>query len=372
MEKIRNILCPLVFCLFLLVMSALLLFLPDRDYSEVEKQYLAQAPDFSWDAVLDGSYQQGLEDWVEAQFPGRELFVGINAYWQLLQGRNVQQDIYYAEDGYLINDPETLNWENFDRNLEIIRNFSASAGVPTGMIMVPSTGSMLVDKLPLGHGEYADDQLFRQAAEQLEGVEFADLRPALAAQTEQVFYRTDHHLTAAGNYTLYAAWRQEQGKAVTPVTQYQVERFDGFCGTTWTGSGYWLTEPDTVELWDSGAEVTVTITEAGEDTVVSDTMFFRSHLEELDMYPVYLDGNHTLVEIENPNAPEGTILLVKDSYAHGFAPFLADHYQKVILVDLRFYRASVSELIAEKGVDEVLFLYGVNTLLTDTNLRWLF
>jgi len=371
MEKIRNILCPLVFCLFLLILSGLLLFWPDRAYSEVEKQYLAQSPDLSVEAVLDGTYQQDLEDWVEAQFPGRELFVGINAYWQLLQGRNVQQGIYYAEDGYLINDPETLNMENFERNLGIINGFAERIGVPTDMILVPSTGSMLTDKLPLGHGDYADDSLFQTAQTRLTQVDFADLRPALAAQTEQVFYRTDHHLTAAGNYALYAAWREQQGKAVTPRADFQVETIDGFCGTTWSGSGYWLTEPDTVELWDSGAAVTVTITDAGEEPVISDSLFFREHLEELDMYPVYLDGNHTLVEIENPRAPEGTILLIKDSYAHCFAPFLADHYQKVILVDLRFYRLPVSALIEEMGVDEVLFLYGANTLLTDTNLRWL-
>ena len=148
--------------------------------------------------------------------------------------------------------------------------------------------------------------------------------------------------------------------------------YDGFYGTTWSGSGYFLSPPDTVELWDSGLTPTVTITDGGKDPAVSDSFFFLDHLQELDKYPVYLDGNHTLTKIENPDAPDGTLLVIKDSYAHAVAPFLAEHYSTVYLLDLRFYRGSVTDFVQEQGVDELLFLYGASTLLTDTNSAWLF
>ena len=81
------------------------------------------------------------------------------------------------------------------------------------------------------------------------------------------FYRTDHHLTAYGAYTLYAAWREAQGRTARPAEDYTVTAYPGFCGTTWSGSGYFLTPPDTVELWDSGLTPTVTITDGGKDPV---------------------------------------------------------------------------------------------------------
>lgn len=372
MKNLRNILCPLVFCLFLGILSALLLLLPQREYSEEEKRYLATTPAFSWQTLLDGTYTEELEACLEDQFPGREVFVSINAYWQLLQGRNAQQSVYYAEDGYLINDPEARNTENFEKNIRRFNDFAAGTGLPAGLLLVPSTGYMLQDKLPVGHGEYADETLYAMASELLTAVELTDPRQALSQTQAQVFYRTDHHLTSAGNHAMYAHWRSGQGKDFTPAERYRVETLEGFRGTTWSAGGYRLVEPDTVELWDSGVSVTVTITDGGQEPVVSDSMFFRSHAGQLDLYPVFLDGNHTLVEIENPDAPAGTILLIKDSYAHGFAPFLAEHYSRVLLLDLRFYRGSVSELIETEQVEELLFVYGTNTLLTDTNSAWLF
>ena len=59
----------------------------------------------------------------------------------------------------------------------------------------------------------------------------------------------------------------------------------------------------------------VTISDAGVDPVVQDSLFFREHLEEDDKYPVFLDGNHGLVKIENQSAPKGSLLIVKDSFA---------------------------------------------------------
>lgn len=367
-------LCPAVFAAAIFAGAALLLLLPRRNFSEREKRYLAEFPDLGWETIKDGSFQSNWETWLNDHFPGRDVFVGINAYETLLTGRNALQDIYYAKEDYLINAPTALDLPLFTTNLQRFDNFARNTGLPASLVLVPSTGSMKSDLLPLGHGEYPDDRLYAAAAETVTSMTVYDLRTQLAAadQTRPIFYRTDHHLTAYGAYSLYAAWRAAQGKDARPAEDYTVTSFDGFCGTTWSGSGYFLTPPDTVELWDSGLTPTVTITDGGKDPVVSDSFFFRTHLNELDMYPVYLDGNHTLTKIENPDAPEGTLLVIKDSYAHAVAPFLAEHYRTVYLLDLRYYRGNVTQLAKDYGVDELLFLYGASTLLTDTNSAWLF
>ena len=104
---------------------------------------------------------------------------------------------------------------------------------------------------------------------------------------------------------------------------------------------------------------------------VSHSLFFPSHLEEMDKYPVFLDGNHSLVTIQNPNAEGGNLLVIRDSYAHCFSTFLASDYQNIYLVDLRYYRDNLSQFVAEHPVDRVLYLYGVDNLVSDTNSAWL-
>ena len=112
------------------------------------------------------------------------------------------------------------------------------------------------------------------------------------AEGGQVCYRTDHHLTSLGNYLLYRAYQIDQGRAYLSRDAYQVTATDGFYGTTWSGSGYWFTKPDTVEVWDSGIQTKVTLRDGSADPIYSDSLYFPKHLEEIDKYPVFLDGNH--------------------------------------------------------------------------------
>ena len=207
----------------------------------------------------------------------------------------------------------------------------------------------------------------------MQNTRLADVRQALleGKETGQICYRTDHHLTSYGNYLLYRAYQIAQGAPYLSRDAYEVASYDGFCGTTWSGSGYWFTQPDQVEVWDSGIQPTVTLIDGSAAPQVSHSLFFPSHLEEMDKYPVFLDGNHSLVTIQNPNAEGGNLLVIRDSYAHCFSTFLASDYQNIYLVDLRYYRDNLSQFVAEHPVDRVLYLYGVDNLVSDTNSAWL-
>jgi len=372
-EKLRSILLPVVFIGFLAVLLTLFILMPDQDYSETEKRFLATAPELSMSDVLNGTWQSNLEDYVSDQFPGRNLFTGIHAYENLLWGRNTAQSIYRCKDGYLINAPAKVNAALFETNLSRFDAFAEQTGLPATMVVIPQTGYVMDAVLPLGHGEYLDDQLLEQATQVLEHIQLLDVSETLKTGLSDgaVYYRTDHHLTSWGNYLVYQAYQQAKGKAYLPVEEYIISSYDGFYGTTWSGSGYWLTDGDTVQLWDSSTPVTVTISDSGSEPKVSNSLFFPDHLNALDKYPVYLDGNHGFVTIENPEADGGTLLVIRDSFAHCFSTFLAREYETIYLVDLRYYRDSLSQFVKDHEVEELLYLYGMDTLLTDTNSAWL-
>ena len=77
-----------------------------------------------------------------------------------------------------------------------------------------------------------------------------------------------------------------------------------------------------------------------------------------------------MTEIINNKADKGTVIVVKDSFSHCLAPFLSESYNKVILVDMRYYKLSVSDLAKKEKAENVIVLYGIDNFATDTDLVW--
>ena len=375
MKKVYKILPAIIFVGFIVTMLVLFLVLPKKEYSSSEKRYLEQAPAFSFSSLLSGEFGEDFEEYLSDQTAGRNFWVGLAAYYQYGIGNNGSDGIYKCSNDYLVNDPADMS--GLMRNVGFIEEFSASCPVDTTVLVAPSTGYVCEDILPKNHMEYRDGEEFPQIKEGLPSCSFVDLRETFKseyASGKQIYYKTDHHWTAYGAYTAY----RELGKTLgyTPHEQgdYKVTEYPGFYGTTYSSSGFWLTPSDTIEVWDNPANdstVVTTITDGGETTEQKD-MFYLSHLEEDDKYPIYLDGNHPYTVIKNSAADsDKKLLVIKDSFAHSLVPYLADHYSEIIMVDLRYYTNPVSQIVAEEGIDQVLVLYSVDNLATDTDIAWI-
>lgn len=80
-------------------------------------------------------------------------------------------------------------------------------------------------------------------------------------------------------------------------------------------------------------------------------------------------GNHAQIKISTPTESNNTLLVLKDSYANSFVPFLAQHYRKIIMIDPRYYYGDLEQLLQVENVQEVLYLYNANTFFADTSLE---
>ena len=49
-------------------------------------------------------------------------------------------------------------------------------------------------------------------------------------------------------------------------------------------------------------------------------------------------------------------------------PFLAEHYEKIILADPRYYKKSISELLEAETTDDLLILYNVTGFAEDKSV----
>lgn len=377
-SKIGKYIPAVVFLIFIYGMALWFLFSPKTDYSSSEKRYLQKFPDANVEKVLSGEFGSEFETFFADQFPQRNTWVGINAYTTLAEGNNGASGVYNCKNGYLINKPVSTD-NNLDKNVGAVVDFAKTIDAPTTVMLVPSTGYIADDVLPTFHDKYNDDEDISKISSTLskEKIGFVDLRERFKSEYKngsQLYYKTDHHWTTKGAYTGY----QELCKAlgITPIDDSTLKKdsYPDFYGTTYSSSGFWLTPPDNIEIWsnpkNSDKNISVKITE-GANVKTSGSMYFTDHLKEDDKYPVFIDGNHALTEITNTNAKNGTILLIKDSFSHSLAPFLAENYSKVVLVDLRYYKESVSQLVSTYNPEQVVVLYGIDNLATDTDIVWL-
>ncbi len=350
-----------LFVAFIFAMAIWFVVNPKADYSSSEKRYLQQFPETSVDTVLSGEFSEKFETYFADHFPQRNMWVGLNSYYNLGIGLNGRNGVYNSADGYLINVP--VDKENYVRkNIRVLAEFKEKIGdVPMTVMLAPSTGYIATDKLPLIHDSYNDDTYFSETAKTLgeSGVNFVDLRETFKqkyAEGVQLYYRTDHHWTTDGAYEGYVKLCEKLGVQPADKDSFAKTAYGGFYGTTYSTSGYWLTKPDSITVYDNqkntDKNITVKISEDGKDNHYG-SMFFYNHIDEDDKYPVFLDGNHALTEIQNKNAKNGTIVVIKDSFSHSLAPFL------------------VSDLIKKENPEQVVALYGIDNLATDTDIVWL-
>ena len=96
-------------------------------------------------------------------------------------------------------------------------------------------------------------------------------------------------------------------------------------------------------------------------------LYNDEYLSQKDKYSYYLDGNHGLTEIASNSEGKGTLLIIKDSYSHCFAPMTLGNYEKVYLVDFRYFNMPVSQFIMQNRVTDILVLYNAVTFATDTH-----
>ena len=359
----------LLFCAWIAVFGILYLALPASNFSEQEKRVLANFPEVSARTVFNGGFEEGLETWMSDHIPGRDALVGINAYYELASGRNGLGGTILA-DGRLYDAPESLSAEAVSRKCEILNRFFDNTGLPMDVLIVPAAGYAMEESLPL-HAPYPDGALAAQVQAELnEGIGFLWPEELLKGSSPaQLYYATDHHLTSRGSYEICRMYVESLGLTMPEASEYEIETYADFRGSMYSQSGLWGVAADELEIWRSrnlrGVRVSFDDREDATD------LFFPEHLTELDKYPTFLDGNHGLVTIETGNTDAENLLLIRDSFGHCFAPFAADSFHRIVLVDLRYYRKSVQELAAEMEIDRVLVLYGSDTFMTDTNFTWL-
>ena len=347
----------------LLGLSLATLLLPDRDFSPNENRYLQQAPRLTADRVLSGKFTEEAEKYESDQIALRDVWMGAASFLQRLAGKQDIGGVYLGRNGYYFArlTEDEFPQSQYEKNLRTVDAFfDAHDDVDCRVLMAPSPAAVLPDLLPANALIYDAALRHEQLTQAVGGDRVIDVKDDLAA-LEQPYYRTDHHWTTEGARAAYEVWCAATGHTIRemPLTAAT----DSFRGTLYSK----VLLPDSAYDSISLAEG-VRVRSVDCDGTVTDSLYDRSKLAEKDKYAVFFGGNWSRVTVKTGVENGKTLLMVKDSFANSFVPFLTEDYETIIMLDLRFFAESVEELMAEENVTDVLVLYELSNFASDRNL----
>jgi len=232
---------PIVFVVLYFVIlglfASMTFLLPATAFSPNENRYLTQMPAISGDTVLSGEFQEQLSEFLSDQIPGRDLWIRTNTAIKKLLGKKEINGVYLGADGYYF---QKFTDDSFEAKrvaavFSLIEQFGKKQQIPMELMIVPTPGAVLSDKLPANAPFYDADKMWQQLQNATPSCGLIDLRQSFAASAEQLYYRTDHHWTAMGAYEAYKAYCAKLGLEARSLQDFGLTKVsDDFYGTIYS------------------------------------------------------------------------------------------------------------------------------------------
>ena len=378
-ERLRTWAVLTVFPAVLLLISVVDMLRPAKLYSSYENRKLQQKPELSVQAVRTGSYMKEYEDYVADQILGRNRYIAIKSATDRALGKKEINGVYLATDGTLIEKhTEEFSTQNIEKTLEglqkleqLLQGKSRSFQV----LLAPTSDNVYSEKLPAYAEVFPEEALWRQFRDACgKNTVFPDVfSPLRSHAKEYIYYGTDHHWTTLGSYYAYQTWAAENN--VTAVSYNTDKVSETFYGTLHSKTNLPGLPFDIIEayVYEGMREVYYDLSETPEYS-----LYAEKYLSGKNQYGYFLDDNHMLIEIRNTSYKKvstdrerknkGTSLfIIKDSFANCMVPYLSEHYETIYILDLRYYKGKLTQLLdryVTKDTD-VLILYNMSHFVTE-------
>ncbi|MCS6824699.1 MAG: DHHW family protein [Cytophagaceae bacterium] len=414
-RKQREILYKIKFIIFASVLSSLGIFffaLKHTEVSEFEKRRLSPLPSFNLASLLKGTYMDSLDMYVADHFPGRERLVELSFRIKDLRGIQSKElkiynpaaltgaegkqkisknlnDITALES---IEDTITTLEENesfIDEKAELSKGVVISRGRALQIFggnnaMAKAFANVInqyYEKLkdsvtvycvvvPSASDFYMPKQYSRQLGAEKRNIQkiYSFLHPEVKAvdayakiaphKNEYVYFRTDHHWTGLGAYYAYTAFCESAGLTAMKLDEMTRGVKKGFLGSL-----YWLTRDktlkdsiDSVEYYKVPVEYKAIAYNSSNMKKPIKTSVWVEHAKGPNSYGVFLGNDYPLMVVETATKNGKTVAIVKNSFGNPFSTFFIAHYEKVLIVDYRYYNLGLMNLIREHKVTDLVFM----------------
>ncbi len=353
-----------VFFTIIAFVSVFDIVMPSRDFSEMENRKLRKAPAFSFSALISGNFTDNYEKYQSDQFILRDRWITLKSVAETILLKTENNGVAYGKDGYMFERKTDVDDSRWERNLSYLESFVNS--LETGhavMGIVPSSYQVLKNKLPAGFTALDEESYIDKAYERMSKsrAEAFDILSLFYNHSDDyIYYRTDHHWTYEGAYIAACAYLEKTGRII-PERNILTERND-FLGTYYSKTKKVFAKADTLQLHRvDGIELTV-------NGIRKEGLHDMDQFLKRDAYAAMLWGNNALTTVRNDSAPKGKLLVIKDSYANSFVPFLCESFSEIDIVDLRYIAGKLKDNVDLDSYDEILVLYSFSNISSDTNM----
>lgn len=367
-------------CIFVIVMVLILagtgieIFVTkDRSFSENENRYLAERPKISLSNIENNDFQKSLENFISDQIPEREKLITLRSVTKELTGIKDIEGAYIGKDGYYFEKitNEDVSEEQLKNNIRYINTFlNKNKELKSYVMLIPGSGNILTDKLPK-HAEVYDYNYYEKIAEK-EFTNNADNNTQIVntydslkkLSKDYIYYKTDHHWTTKGAFIAYNEFCKVEGIESESYENLEMKNVtDKFYGTLYSKVLDKKKKGDSIEIAENIPQCNVMIN--GKKSEI----YHMDKLKEKDKYQVFFGGNYGVVSIENNEANnDKNLLIIKDSYANSFTPFLLKDYKTIIIVDYRYFSGNLQSIVESNNITDVLVLYEMSNFMKDKNL----
>ena len=363
-----------IFPAILIVVMFFNIFLPDKKFSAEENRLLQTMPKLSISSIFSGRFETKAESYAADQFMLRNMFIKIKSSFDISLGSTESNNVFMCKDNYLMENISKADAKKMENNYNSLAKLKQLyPNINMDFMLVPNAANIMSDKLPLfavtdDQNKQMDD-FFKKI--QSIGINPVDVRATFKKNKEEIelYYHTDHHWTTDGAYLAYQDFAKKN-KLNSNIKYDALAVKNDFRGTLASKSGFTNGLNDMIKIYlpKEGQNYKNSVI-FYSDTKEKTTEFYKlNNLKKKDTYTVFGGSNHPIYSIKMPVSSQRKLLLIKDSYANSFIPFLSQDYREIIVIDPRYFFDDISEIIKANGITDILFLYNANTFFNDNSL----
>lgn len=375
--------------------------------SVLEKRELAEFPEITFVGVWNGTFFKELDIWYSDTYPLREQMIAADkkvesAYGvrseQIIESKGVPAKKPDADKTAEQEKPEenlpdgtvrttvgemrgsvyitnNCGYEMYafleDVNLEFAQTmnniYSRFKGiVDIYVMMVPTGAGVMLDKSVLDYLGTSDELVaVRFDYSKMDaGIKKVEVVETLRRHNaEYIYFHSDHHWTALGAYYAYREFCKVKGIKPHDIKNYEKRELHGFLGSFYTESNQSpeiAANPDTVIAYIPKGTNKMTMIDENNQPTEYNVINDMSRATPSEYYLTFVMGDAPLCYTHNETLHDGSaVLVIKDSHGNAFIPWLVDHYEYVYWIDPRYTQNTISQMIRDYGIKDVIYEVGI-------------
>ncbi len=368
----KNAVSRITAILILVYISVVMLFIffGKSGSSPIHNSTVSKKKSVSVSGIMNGNFGKYLAECVTINFPARDHMIKADSGMRSSLTENIVNGVYV--DQKMLLDAEISERGSMKENAGIINRFCSGYDGTVYFAVIPtSTGvydSYLPEYLRKNTESMQINELYGDLRENIREIDAYNILKML--NENYIYYRSDTKWTSYGAYCVYRTVIQKLGFSPTAYDKYTIDHVaDDFSGNLYARTFYSDVKPDIIDIYryPDGAEI---LSCTGYDNGMksfSGELYDKSLLDSDDMYDMYLGEKRPLVRIRTTVNNERKLLVIKDSFADCFVPFLTQHYSEIDVIAPEYMKGSVEDFVDLADYEQILFLFGIDSM-DDENL----